>query len=144
MSFSIDLYILVYASDRESRWHGPAVAFLKEAFTGSEIICFSWLTLTGYLRMATHPSIMARPRRLDEAMENVDLILSRPNVRMLVETDRFWPVYRALAEEVRPRGSAVTDTHLAALLKVHGVDTLYTVDTDFRKFDFLRVKNPLR
>ena len=36
------------------------------------------------------------------------------------------------------------DAHLAALLLQHGVRTLYTNDRDFRKFDFLETRNPLR
>jgi predicted nucleic acid-binding protein len=36
----------------------------------------------------------------------------------------------------------VPDAHLAALLRQHGVGTLYTNDRDFRRFDFLRVINP--
>ncbi len=30
----------------------------------------------------------------------------------------------------------------AALLRQHGVRRLYTNDSDFRKFDFLEVRNP--
>jgi predicted nucleic acid-binding protein len=41
------------------------------------------------------------------------------------------------------RGSLVPDAHLAAILKQHEIGTLYTNDGDFRRFPFLRVKNPL-
>jgi predicted nucleic acid-binding protein len=41
------------------------------------------------------------------------------------------------------RGNLVPDAHLAALLKQHGVRTLYTRDGDFRKFPFLDVRDPL-
>jgi len=40
------------------------------------------------------------------------------------------------------RGNLVPDAHLAALLKQHGVRTLYTRDADFRKFPFLDVRDP--
>jgi predicted nucleic acid-binding protein len=40
------------------------------------------------------------------------------------------------------RGNLVPDAHLAALLRQHGVTTLYTNDVDFRKFTFLTVVNP--
>lgn len=33
--------------------------------------------------------------------------------------------------------------HIAALLRQHGVDRIYTADSDFRKFAFLEVINPL-
>jgi hypothetical protein len=40
------------------------------------------------------------------------------------------------------RGSLVPDAHLAALLRQHGVATLYTRDRDFLKFGFLDVRDP--
>jgi predicted nucleic acid-binding protein len=40
------------------------------------------------------------------------------------------------------RGNLVPDAHLAALLRQHGVSTLFTRDADFRKFGFLQVKDP--
>ena len=40
------------------------------------------------------------------------------------------------------RGNLVPDAHLAALLKQHGVRTLFSRDTDFRKFGFLDLRDP--
>jgi predicted nucleic acid-binding protein len=36
----------------------------------------------------------------------------------------------------------VPDAHLAALLRQHGVKTLYTRDSDFRKLAFLEIRDP--
>ena len=41
------------------------------------------------------------------------------------------------------RGNDVPDTHLAAILKQNGVTRLYTADRDFRRFDFLKVIDPI-
>ena len=40
------------------------------------------------------------------------------------------------------RGNLVPDAHLAALLREHGVRTLYTHHRDFRRFDFRDVRDP--
>jgi hypothetical protein len=64
-------------------------------------------------------------------------------VRAIGEEPGFWELYRATADPVNPRGNLVPDTHLAALLRQHGVATLYTRDRDFRRFDFLSVVDPL-
>ncbi len=40
------------------------------------------------------------------------------------------------------RGNLVPDAHLAALLRQHGVSTLYTLDRDSYKFAFLDVRDP--
>ena len=63
--------------------------------------------------------------------------------RFLPEEEGFWNVYRATAAEVPARGNFVPDAHLAALLRHHGVSTLYTHDRDFLKFRFLDVRDPL-
>ena len=40
-------------------------------------------------------------------------------------------------------GSAISDLHLAALMREHGIKTIYTCDTDFHRFAFLEVRNPM-
>ena len=40
-------------------------------------------------------------------------------------------------------GYLLRDAYLASLLRQHGVKTIYTHVRDSRKFDFLRVRDPL-
>jgi hypothetical protein len=143
MSFAVDANLLVYASDRDSPAHERAVAFLRNCAEGTEIFCLAWVTVFAYLRIVTHPAVFRRPLSPDEAMDNVDTLLGLPHVQMLGEGDRFWLHYRDTAGVVLPRGNLVPDTHLAALLRQHGVATLYTRDRDFLRFDFLSVVDPL-
>jgi uncharacterized protein len=142
VSYAIDVDVLLYASDRSSARSARATAFLAECAAGPEVVCVAWPTLTAYLRLATHPSIFAHPLSPDEAMGNVEAFLRLPHVRALGEEEGFWAVYRDVAGSTPTRGNLVPDAHLAALLRQHGVTTLYTSDKDFRKFDFLRVRNP--
>ena len=53
-------------------------------------------------------------------------------------------IYREVTRDVPTRGNLVPDAHLAALLRQHGVRTLYTSDLDFHKFGFLDVRDPFR
>jgi hypothetical protein len=96
-----------------------------------------------YLRIATHPRVFARPLSPDEALANVRALLRLPRVRVLTEEDGFLDVYREVAGAFAVRGNLVPDAHLVALLRQHGVRTLYTVDSDFRRFAFLDVRDPL-
>ena len=144
MSFAVDVNILLYASDRSSPFHSAATTFLTQSATGSEIMYLAWPTLVSYLRIATHAGVFASPLTPEEAMGNVDALLGRPHVRTLSEDQGFWDLYREVARATSARGNLVPDAHLATLLKQHGVSTLYSNDTDFRKFAFLRVVNPLR
>jgi len=96
-----------------------------------------------YLRMATHPAIFRQPLSHQEAAANVDAILRSPRVRALGEADGFWELYRQVTDTVPTRGNLVPDSHLAALLRQHGVRRLASHDRDFRKYDFLDVVDPL-
>lgn len=71
-------------------------------------------------------------------------MIDLPHVRLIAEEEGFWHVYREVAASVPARGNLVPDVHLAALLRQHGVRTLHTHDNDFKRFDFLDVRDPLR
>ena len=143
MSFALDVNILLYASDAGSDLQSRAIRFLEECAARREVFCLGWPTLMSYLRVATHPAIFTRPLSHADAMRNVEALLDLPHVRVLSEEDGFWAIYREVADEVPTRGNLVPDAHLAALLRQHGVSTLYTRDRDFLKFEFLRVIDPL-
>ena len=143
MSFALDVNVLLYASDTSSPFHDRAWSFLEETIEGDELFYLGWPTVMGYLRIATHPAVFDRPLSHDEAITNVEALLDLPHVRLLSEGERFWEIYRRTTDEVPTRGNLVPDAHLAALLREHGVDTIYTHDKDFRKFDFLRVRDPV-
>jgi toxin-antitoxin system PIN domain toxin len=144
MSYALDVNILVYASDSSSPLHGQARAFLDHCATSPDMFYLSWGTVMSYLRLITHPAICSQPLSPGEAMGNLDALVSLPHVRLLSEETGYWEVYREIARVLPVRGNLVPDAHLAALLRQHGVRTLYTNDADFLKFDFLEVRNPFK
>ena len=95
-----------------------------------------------YLRIATHPRIFTNPLSPKEALENLQMLVSLPQVRLISEDDGFLEIYREITEHFPVRGNLVPDAHLAGLLRKHEVRTIYTNDPDFKKFDFIRVENP--
>lgn len=142
MSFSIDVNVLLYASDTASAHAHRAQTFLVERAAAPDIFYLAWPTIMSYLRIATHPGIFRAPLSPDEAARNVQGLLDLPHVRTLGEDDGFWDIYRGIARIFPLRGNAVPDAHLAALLRHHGVRLLYTNDADFKRFPFLNVVNP--
>jgi hypothetical protein len=142
VSFSCDVNVLLYASDTSSPVHSVARGFLKEAATGGDLFCLGWPTVMSYLRIATHPRIFAAPLTPAEALANVESLARLPHVRFLSEEPGFLDAYRDVAGGFPIRGNLVPDAHLAVLLRQHGVRTLYTGDGDFRRFDFLEVRDP--
>ncbi len=143
MSFAFDVNVLLYASDAGSPYHERARSFLDACLGGDEVFYIGWETVMSYLRIATHPSVFERPLAPDEAMTNVETLIARPQARLLAEEEGFWAVYRDVTAAVPTRGNLVADARLAALLRLHGVKTLYTRDRDFLKFGFLDVRDPL-
>jgi uncharacterized protein len=141
VSFALDVNVLLYASNAAAPEHEAATAFLKRCTTGRDVFCLGWPTLMSYLRIATHPSIFPRPLSHAHAVENIESLVRLPQVRLLSETEAFWETYCEVTGSVPTRGNMVPDAHLASLLRVHGVRTLFTNDRDYRKFDFLDVRS---
>lgn len=76
-------------------------------------------------------------------MQNIEGLLSLPQVRPLGEGENFWRAFRQTASDIPGRGNLVQDIHLATILCQHGVNTICTHDRDFRRFPFLKVVDPL-
>ena len=142
MSYALDVNMLLYASDTSSPRHAAAKGFLERCAQGPETCCVAWITLMSDLRIATHAAIFDRPRQPAQAQANVEKLISRTHVRTLSELEGFWDTYSQLTAQPPVRGNLVPDAHLAAILHQHGVATLYSADTDFRRFDFLDVRDP--
>ena len=142
MSYSVDVNVLLYASDTSSDRHERARRFVETCAAGPEILCLTWPTLMSYLRIATHPRIFAQPLNPDEALGNVAALVGLPHVRVVSEEDGFLDAYRRVAGDMPVRGNLVPDAHVAAILFQHGVRTLYANDRDFRKFETLDVRDP--
>ena len=142
MSYSLDVNILLYSSDRSSDRHDAARHFLESCAARPEVLCLTWPTLMSYLRIATHPSIFAAPLTPDEALGNIVALLTLPHVRVVSEQDGFIDAYKHVTDAMTVRGNLVADAHVAAILFQNGVRTLYSNDRDFRKFESLDLRNP--
>lgn len=142
MSSTVDVNVLLYASDQASRYHRRALELVRKLARGPDLFYLFWPVIMGYLRMATHSAIFPRPLSAAEAMDNVERVLRLPHTRTAGEEEDFWDVYRATTAGVVVRGNLVPDAHLVALMRQNGVGTLWTHDRDFRKFEGVRVRDP--
>ena len=142
MSYSLDVNVLLYASDQSSDRHLQARRFVETCAAGPEILCLTWPTLMSYLRIATHLRIFSAPLSPDEALGNVSALIGLPHVRTVSELDGFVEAYKQVAGETPVRGNLVPDAHVATILFQHGVRTLYSNDRDFRKFQSVDLRDP--
>jgi toxin-antitoxin system PIN domain toxin len=141
LSVTVDTNVLVYATDTGTEVGGVAHELIERLARGPDLLYVFWPALMGFIRVATHPAINERPLTPAEAVGSVATLLARPHVRAPGEGAGFLKVYEATAPGMT-RGRHVPDAHIAALMRQHGVGTIYTRDRDFRRFDGIRVEDP--
>lgn len=142
MSSTIDVNILLYASDDASPHQASALELLGRLSEGPDIVYLFWPVLLGYIRIATHPAIFPNPLPVRTAEENVDQLVTLPHARTSGESPAFWDTYRTSSSGLVVAGNLVPDAHLVALARENGVGTIWSHDRDLRKFDGIRVRDP--
>ena len=138
----VDANLLVYAVDRTSPHHGPAREWLEQELSGAIRIGLPWESLTAFMRLTTHPRIMARPFSAPNAWAVVRAWLEVPVVWTPGPTERHAEVLGALLERHHVTGNLVHDAHLAAIAIQHGLE-ICSADTDFARFREITWRNPL-
>ena len=79
------------------------------------------------------------------AWEFVTELLDSPGLEILVQTQRNADVAGAvIAELPHLAGNILHDAHTAILMREHGIRRICTRDTDFHRFPFLEVIDPIR
>jgi toxin-antitoxin system PIN domain toxin len=139
---TLDTNVLLYASDESSSFHDRAIGLLETLATGPDLVYLFWPVALGYLRISTHPAIFRKPLSAAEAMANVDDLISRPHVRTGGEADGFWDAYRAVTDGLTVRGNLVPDAHIVALMRQHGVSTIWSHDRGFMRFPGISMRDP--
>jgi uncharacterized protein len=142
VSQTLDVNVLLYASDASSPFQARAVDLVERIARGPELAYLFWPTVMAYLRISTHASVFARPLSAAEAIGNIEQLLARPHLRSPGEQERFWLGYRAVANDAVPTGNLVPDAHIVALMVENQVRTIWTRDRDFRRFAGIEVRDP--
>lgn len=140
----VDTNVLVYAADADSSFHAPCRAWLEERRARPDAWYTTWPILYEFLRVTTHVRVMRRPWRVEQAWQFVSALLASPGLDVLVATQRHAAVAaQVLAEVPLIGGNLLHDAHTAILMREHGIRRVCTRDTDFHRFPFLEVVDPL-
>ena len=139
----VDANILLYAVDTRSPFHQPAKSWLESALSGPARVGLPWMSLTAFLRIATHPRASANPLSPADAWSRIGDWLSAGPAWIPEPTPRHADLLRRLVVDGDLRGNLVPDAHLAALALEHGVGVC-SADSDFARFPQLRWINPAR
>jgi toxin-antitoxin system PIN domain toxin len=142
VSATVDVNVLLYASDESSGFHVKAADVLERLSRGPDLLYLFWPVLLGYLRMATHAAIFPQPLSVGNATANVGQLLALPHARAVGESVDFWHAYSRVTADMVVRGNFVSDAHLVALMLENGVSTIWSHDRDLRKFEGVRVRDP--
>jgi len=142
MSVTIDANVLLYASDAHSPRHRSARKLLERLAAGPDLVYVFWPVAMAYLRISTNPRIFACPLDPDVARANLGDLLSRPHIRCPGEGPGFWKIYEDTVDQDIIRGNLVSDAHIAALMRQHGVGSIWTADRDFRRFADVSSRDP--
>jgi len=142
--FLVDTNVLAYAVNRDCPEHTAALTALETWLSGSVPWAITWGIVYEFLRLGTHPRVFRRPLTAREALDFLAPLLGSDLVSILVPTDRHEALLRTTVREVgRPAGNLFHDLHTAVLMREHGISEIMTADTDFRKFPFLTVTDPI-
>ena len=139
----LDANILLYAYDTSSSHHEICRAWLESAFNADEMIALPWQTILAFVRISTNPRAVKHPLSSANACAIVGTWLERPNVVVINAADRFWNILRQQILDAQVSGPLVTDAALAALAIEQGA-TLCSTDRDFRRFQGLKLVDPIQ
>jgi uncharacterized protein len=138
----LDTNLLIYAIDADSAHHERVRPWWEELLSGPDEVGLPWIVILAFVRITTHPRIMQRPLTVDAALAYVERWLAVPGVSLLNTSPAIYP---QLAAELRVSGTGgnlTTDAFLAVLARTLDA-TLCSADHDFRRFQGLRLCNPL-
>ena len=143
--FVVDTNVLLYAADEDAEAH-PACRGLIERWRQQAAPWFlTWSICYEFLRVCTHSRVFRRPWSVTAAHGFLDALLAAPGLTLLEPTARHPGVLRQTLDELPDlRGNLMHDLHTAVLMREHGVSRIVTRDTDFHRFPFLEVIDPLR
>ncbi|MBV9429051.1 MAG: PIN domain-containing protein [Bradyrhizobiaceae bacterium] len=141
----VDTNVLVYAADVDSQFYEPCLTWLERQRTRSDAWYTTWPILYEFLRVATHPRVFRRPWRVSDAWKFVTALLASPGLAVLVPTQRHAEVAEQVFSELpHIAGNLMHDAHTAVLMREHGIGRICTRDTDFHRFNFLQIIDPVR
>ena len=138
----VDANILLYATDRDSPFHGAAKDWLEEALNGARRVGLPWSSTVAFVRIATHPRALRAPLAPAAAWDLVEAWLAAPAAWVPMAGAAHGEILGRLVRDLDLRGNLVADAGVAALCIEHGLDVV-SADTDFARFTEITWVNPV-
>ncbi len=140
----VDTNILIYAADTASPFHDRCRAWLEERRSTPAAWYVTWPIVYEFLRVSTHSRVARRPLNAASAWEFVSALLATPGLAVLSPSERHADIAGQLVKDMpHLAGNIFHDAHTAVLMREHGIKQICTRDTDFHRFKFLDVIDPI-
>lgn len=141
----LDTNVLLYAANDDSEFQSACAGLLEECRRDPSPTFLTWRICYEFLRVATHRRIFPSPLTAAGAWSFLRVLLDSPGFGLLRPTERHARALARICEELPElRGNDARDLHTAVLMREHGIGRICTRDTDFHRFPFLTVVDPLR
>ncbi len=76
MSATVDVTVLLHASDAQTAEHAAAESLMDRLIRGPALITLFWPVVLSYLRIATNPRVYARPLPPSDVIGLIDRLLA--------------------------------------------------------------------
>ncbi len=137
-----DVNILIYAHNESSRFHAEALSWWEQALNGDTTILLPHICINSFVRIMTHPKILAEPLDVSEAFELVDSWMDSESISLLAPGPRHFEIYKEVLLKSGVGGKLTTDAYIAAMA-IENQAMVYSNDNDFGRFPGVRWHNPL-
>ena len=133
-----DVNVLVAAHHTIHAQHDPAMQWVlqmraenQQGIKQGGSMTLTMPVISGFVRLATHPKIFAKPSTPDHAIGFVDWLLEDSNTRLIGQTTE-WQHFRTLILSQKLQANHVPDAWLASLALSLG-EPFVTFDKGFRQ-----------
>ena len=139
-----DTNVLVDAFKSDSEFHEPCKRILDEARQGSLPCYLTWSICYEFLRVVTHGRLLESSSTTGESWAFIRDLLELSNFSVLLPTDRHAAMLsQTISELPNVRGNRIHDLHIAVIMRENRITRICTRDSDFRRFPFVEVIDPL-
>ncbi len=138
-----DLNLLIYAYNDGAPFHEDARNWWESLINGKERVGVPWVVLAGFVRLMTHPKVLASPIFPAQALGYVRNWFHYSHVTPINPGAEHLTYLQRNLEAAGVGARLVSDAHVAALAMEYQAE-VHSFDTDFSRFPGLRWRNPIR
>jgi len=99
------------------------------------------VNLSEALQLLTHEKVFPNPMSVSSAVSTISSFLSCYDIMVVQDAGGWWCQLPELVEQHTPdlQGNDMFDAQVAYCLKYNGIKIIWTKDSDFRKYPFLKI-----